>query len=519
MSIKVLTPDEAINLIEDGDTLVVGGCASVCEPDQLLAALEARFVETGHPKDLTEIHPTMVGDRVGRGISVFSHPGMLKRIVGGSYVSQRAPEVRRMILDNEIEAYNLPMGALYSVLRAIGSGSPGYLTEVGIGTFVDPRHGGGKLNTCTTEDIVSLVEIAGKEYLFYKSFPVNVVFIRGTQADEKGNIAMDEEAAILDMFGLALAGKACGGKVIAQVKRIVKAGSLDPRLVQVPGHMVDAVVLSPSQKQSSAYDCNPSWSGSARERTPRFEPAILNERAIVLRRAALELRKGQLVNIGFGLPGALPRTAIEEGIFDSVTFSVEHGMIGGIPASAVSNVFPAAVNPEVLVDTAQQFSIYDGGLLDISFLGFAQFDQHGNVNVSKFASAIPGCGGFIDITHKTKKIVFCGTFTSGGLEVEIGSCGVRVVQEGKIQKIVDNVEQITFNGKLAAAKGQEVLYVTERAVFQLTEAGPVLTEIAPGIDLKQDILAKIDFPIGVSDDLRQMDNRIFRAGSMGLTLS
>lgn len=519
LSVKVLSSKEAVGLIKDGDTLVVGGCASVCEPDALLAALEERFVETGHPRDLTEVHPTMVGDRVGRGISVFSHPGMLKRIIGGSYVSQRAPEVRRMIFDNEIEAYNLPMGALYFLLRAIGSGSPGYLTEVGIGTFVDPRCGGGKLNTCTTEDLVTLVEIAGKEYLMYKSFPVDVVFIRGTAADENGNISMDEEAASLDMFGLALAGKACGGTVIAQVKRLVKAGSLDPRLVRVPGHMVDAVVLSPSQRQSSAFDYNPSWSGGARECITRLDPLPLDEHKVILRRAALELRKGQLVNIGFGLPGTLPRIAIEEGIFDSITFSIEHGMIGGIPSSTLTSVFPAAVNPEVIVDTAQQFSVYDGGLLDITFLGFAQFDRHGNVNVSKFASAIPGCGGFIDITHKTRRIVFCGTFTAGGLEVAVDTSGVKVVKEGAIRKIVGDVEQVTLNGELAAAKGQEILYVTERCVFKLTQEGPVLVEIAPGIDLERDIISLVEFPIPVSEDLRTMDARIFQPGRMELSKS
>lgn len=300
LSLQVLSPEDAVGLIKDGDTLVVGGCASVCEPDALLAALEKRFVETGHPRDLTEVHPTMVGDRIGRGISIFGHAGMLKRIIGGSYVSQRAPEVCRMILDNEIEAYNLPMGALYFLMRAIGAGSPGYITDVGIGTFVDPRFGGGKLNTRTTEDLVTLIEISGKEYLMYKSFPIDVVFIRGTAADEHGNISMDEEASVLDMFGLALAGKASGGKVIVQVKRLAKAGSLDPRLVKVPGHLVDVVVVNASQRQSSAFEYNPAWSGGAREWVIGPDILPLDARKVILRRAALELQKGQLSTLGLG---------------------------------------------------------------------------------------------------------------------------------------------------------------------------------------------------------------------------
>lgn len=513
---EILKPKEAVQFIKDGDSVVVGGSASVGEPDAILFALEEYYKETGHPKKITEIHPTVVGDQKGRGTSIFRHPGMLKRIIGSSYITARIPEICRMIDDNEIEAYNLPMGAIYHLLRLSASGTPGYITDIGIGTFVDPRFGGGKLNKCTKEDIIELIKINGKEYLFYKELPIDVAIIRGTVSDEKGNISMKEEATPLDMFGLALAAKSSGGKVIVQVKRLAEKGTLDARLINIPSSLVDYVVINPLQKQSSVYDYNPSWCGEEKEYIKEFNFLSLDIRKIILRRAAMELKKGQLVNIGSGINGLIPLIAIEEDIIDLITFSVEHGMIGGIPSSAVTKVFPAAINPEAIIDTSQQFGIYDGGLLDISFLSFAELDSKGNVNVSKFANSIPGCGGFIDIVHKTKNIVFCSSFSAGGLNAEIKNNKLKIINEGKISKIVNKVQQISFNGDLALYKKQNILYVTERAVFKLTKKGLEIIEIAPGIDLEKNILSLINFPISISENLRIMDKTIFNNANIGL---
>jgi len=514
--LEILSPKEAVQYINDEDTVVVAGTASICEPDAILSALEERYIETGHPKDLTEIHPTVVGDRKGRGTSIFRHPGMLKRIIGSSYITKRTPELCKMINDNKLEAYTFPMGAIYHLLRMMSIGAPGYITDVGIETFVDPRLGGGRLNECTKEDLINLIELNGKKYLYYKRLPIDVAIIRGTVADGKGNISMKEEAAYLDMFGLALAAKSSGGKVIAQVKRLAQSGNLDPRLIKVPSHLIDVVVVHPSQKQSSIYDYNPSWCGEEKEFIKEFRPLSLNANKVILRRAAMELKKNQLVNIGSGINGLFPLIAIEENLMDLITFSVEHGMIGGIPASAMTDIFPAAINPDVILNTAQQFSIYDSGILDISFLSFAEIDSQGNVNVSKFADSIPGCGGFIDITHKTKNIVFCSAFSAGGLKTEITEDGLNIIKEGRVPKIVNKVQQISCSGEQAILKNQNILYVTERAVFKLTKNGLKLVEIAPGIDLKKDILSNINFPISISKNLRKIDKRIFNPDKMGL---
>jgi len=520
--LKVLNPREAVEYINDGDTVVVGGASGVCEPDVILSALEQRFLKKGHPKNLTEIHPAVVGEREGRGQSIFSHPGMLKRIIGSAYINERAPELCRMINNNEIESYNFPMGAMYHIMRMMSIGFPGYITDIGLGTFIDPRFGGGKLNECTKEDLVELIEINKKEYLYYKQLPIDVAILRGTVADEKGNISMREEPIPLDMFGLALATKFCGGKVLVQVRDLAQNGSLDPRFIKIPSHLVDFVIVDSLQKQSSkqSSSCSRNFSlcREGRGWIKDYKPLPLDIRKVILRRAAMELRKGQLVNIGAGINAKLPLIAIEEDVMDFITFSVEHGMIGGIPARAITDIipFPVSFNPEAILDTAQQFSIYDAGLLDISFLSFAELDSQGNVNVSQYSDKIPGCGGLIDITHKAKNIVFCGTFSAKGLKVEINRKGLKLIKEGRIFKIVDKVQRISFSGEQALLKGQNILYITERAVFKLTREGLKLVEIAPGIDSKKNILSNIPFPISISKNLCTMNRIIFNPNKMGL---
>ncbi|MCR4427422.1 MAG: acyl CoA:acetate/3-ketoacid CoA transferase, partial [Firmicutes bacterium] len=364
-----------------------------------------------------------------------------------------------------------------------------------------------------------IINIDGEEWLLYKRFPIDVALIRGTVADENGNLTVDKEMGILEALPLAMAAKNSGGIVIAQAEYIAQRNTLHPKDVRVPGVLVDYVVIGRPENhlQTQVTYFNPGLSGDIRVPVDRIPPLPLDAKKIIGRRAALELRPGAVVNLGVGIPAAVASVAAEEGVSDQFTLTTELGVFGGVPAYGLD--FGASYNSEAMIEHSSMFDFYDGGGLDVTFVGLAQVDRHGNVNVSKFASAIPGCGGFIDITHKTRRIVFCGTFTAGGLEVAVDTSGVKVVKEGAIRKIVGDVEQVTLNGELAAAKGQEILYVTERCVFKLTQEGPVLVEIAPGIDLERDIISLVEFPIPVSEDLRTMDARIFQPGRMELSKS
>ncbi len=514
---EFLSADQAVRLIPNGATLTIGGTGAVLEPDLVLAALERRFIETGEPRDLVNVNPMCPSDRPGEGgLNVLAHDGMLRRIIGGSYLAKRHPGIIRMIRENRVEAYNLPMGTMIQWFTAVGAGKPGVLTQIGIGTFVDPRVEGGRLNARTTENLAEVLTLRGKEYLFYPTFPVDVALIRGTTADEVGNISMEEEPNTLGMADIAMAARNSGGKVIAQVKRVAKRGSLDPRLVRVPATLVDVVVVNPHQTQLTPTTLdvrggyNPALCGEARVPFDSIPPLPLDGKKVILRRAARELRRGDVVNLGAGLATELPLVALEEGILERVTFTNEHGIFGGLMGTAIGTTFVVALNAEAIMDSTFQFNFYDGGGLDITFLGVGQLDGAGNNNVSRFGVDIPGCGGFHNITDRARRIVFCTFFTAGGLEVEVTDGQLKILREGKHPKLVERVEQLTFNAARAFAKGQQVLYVTERAVFRLTADGLTLVEAAPGVDVERDIRARMRCPLRLAPDVRPMEVALFR---------
>lgn len=510
---RVLSAAEAATLVPDGATVMITGSGGgLMDADYTYGAVEQRFLAEGHPRDLTLVHVTGIGNRAEQGVSRFAHPGMTRRVIGGHW--GWSPEMVRLALEEEIEAYNLPQGILSVIGREIAAGRKGVITPVGLQTFVDPRVDGGKLNNRTREDIVELIELDGEQLLFYRAFPIDVAIIRCTTADEQGNLSVEHEAANLNVLSAAQAAHNSGGVVIAQVKRLATHGSLRARDVKVPGCLVDAVVVNPDQWQTSAGFYNPSFSGEVRVPLAQIEPPAFDVRKVVARRAAMELRPGLMVNLGFGIADGVANIAAEEDLISSLTFSVEQGIVGGIPAKG--DIFGAGYNPEAIVDDPYQFDFYHGGGLDMAFLGMAQVDRQGNINVSRFGRNLPGCGGFIDISQNAKEVVFCGTFTTGGLKMEIRNGELKIAQEGKVNKFVPKVEHITFSGNRARECRQKVLYVTERAVFELEDEGVTLREIAPGIDLEHDVLDRMGFKPRMPHPPREMDPRIFQAALMGL---
>lgn len=511
---KQKTVEEAVSMIKDGSVVAVEGFVGVGHPEEITSGMEKIFLEKGAPRDLTLIYAAGQGDTKDRGLNHLAHEGLLKRIIGGHWAL--APKLQKMALENKVEAYNLPQGVIAQLFRDIAAKKVGVITHVGLKTFIDPRVEGGKLNEVTKDDIVKVVNIEGKERLFYPSIPIDVAILRATYADEKGNLSMEKEAATLEAVSMAQAAKNSGGIVIAQVESIVKAGSLDPKLVKIPAFYVDAVVVAKPENHTQTFGevYNPSYTGDVKVPVDAVKPMAMNERKIISRRAAMELTPDVAVNLGIGLPEGIANVANEEGIGDMMTLTVEAGPVGGVPAGGQS--FGASTNVDCILDEPYQFDFYDGGGLDIAFLGLAQCDKAGNVNVSKFGPKIAGCGGFINITQNSKKVVYCGTFTAGGLKVEVKDSKLVIKQEGRTKKFIPQVEQITFSGDYAKESGQQVMYITERAVFELRAEGLVLTEIAPGMDLEKDVLALMDFKPIVAKDLKTMDARIFREEVMGL---
>jgi len=505
---QVITPQQAAALIKDGSTVALSGFGLACVNEETLIAVEERFLAEAAPRDLTVVHASAVGNRRDKGMSHWGHRGLIKRWIGGIAIA--SPGLAKLIQEDGCQAYNLPQGVITQLYREIAAKRPGVITKVGLGTFVDPRVEGARMSPSSTDDVVQVIELAGEEWLFYPSFPVDVALIRGTVADEHGNLTLEHEGLKLEVLPIAQAARNSGGIVIAQVESIAAAGSLDPNLVKVPGILVDYLVVSQPENhfQTENTHYNPSFSGQLRVPLEAITPIPLSERKVIARRSAMELRPGAVLNLGVGIPCDVGTVAAEEGISDQIMLTTEAGAIGGVPAGLKD--FGHAYNPEALVDMHSQFDFYDGGGLDCAVLGLAQADRHGNVNVSKFNGRVAGCGGFIDICQSAKTLIFAGTFTAGGLEVEVAGGEVKVVTEGKAHKFLLDVEQITFSGTYAAQRGQRVLYVTERAVLQLVDGVMTVIEVAPGIDLQRDVLDQMDFTPAVSPTLSPMPAGLFR---------
>ena len=510
---KVVTADEAVALVQDEDVVASSGYGGNGTPEALFEALEKRFVENAAPRGLTLIWAGGQGDGRSRGLNHFGHEGLLKRTIGGHY--GLIPSIERLALEDKIEAYNIPEGVLTHLYRDIAAGKPGTLSRVGIGTFVDPRIEGGKVNKAAKDDIVELFELGGEEVLFFKAFPINVALIRGTTADPEGNVTMEKEALRLETLALAMAARNSGGIVLCQVERIAEGGSLEARRVRVPGVLVDAVVVAEPEQHMQTYrtDYNPGLSGELRVPIDTIPSLPLDEKKVIARRAALELLPNSIINLGLGLPDSVGVVAAEERVQDLVTLTVDPGIIGGVPLGGED--FGAALNFDAAIDHPYEFDFIDGGGLDMACLGFAECDGAGNINASRFGKRLSGCGGFINISQNSKKVVFVGTFTSGGFKAEVKDGAMVIHQEGKFRKFVDAVGQITFSGAVAAKQDQDVLYVTERCVFRLTPDGLALAEVAPGVDAERDILRQLPFaPVG--DAPEPMDPAIFQPESMGL---
>ena len=516
---KQITAAEAVALVRDGMTFSFSGFVACALPEELLIGLEERYLSTGSPKDLSVFYAGAPGCGDERGANHLAHAGMIRRLHGGHV--GLAKQLGPMISRNEFPAYLVPQGVNVHLLRAIAGGKPGVVTSVGLKTYCDPRLEGCRANEAAQSDsVVELITLGGKEYLFYKGFPIDVCFIKASTADEDGNITLEREGLFDEVFELAAATKNTGGKVVVLVERVVQRGTLNAKDIKIPGILVDGIVEGTPDmaRQSYAKDSyDPSWACEVRipvQEAPK--PLPLNERKICARRAAMEIRPGAFINFGIGVPQDIASVLSEEGVADQVVASVESGVIGGVPSGGLG--MGTADNPVAMIKHPEMFDLYDGGSLDATFLGAAEIDRRGNVNVTKFNGRMVGPGGFVNISQNTPKVCFCGTFTAGGFQCTVEDGRLILVQDGKTVKFKSAVEQVSFSGDFARETGQEILYITERAVFRLTEAGVTLTEIAPGVDLNRDILARMDFQPVVAEDLRLMDARIFQDGPMGLAL-
>ena len=512
---KIIPSEEVGALVEDGATITVSSSSGLGCPDLVLRRIGEYFAATGHPRDVTSLHPIAAGDMYGiDGIDHLARRGLLKRILAGSYPSgpssMESPEIWRMIHEDEVEAYNIPSGVLFDMHRDGVAGRPGSLTSVGMDTFADPRRNGCKMNAATTEDIVTVERVQGRDWLFFPAVHPDVAIVRGTTGDEVGNISMEHEGAYLGAVDQAMATKANGGIVIAQVKRTTKAGSIPPQQVHIPSMLVDYVVRDPDQMQTTETTYDPAISGEIRRPGTVAQPVPFGPEKVIARRAARELQAGRRVNLGFGISALVPHVLAETDEEDTVTWAIEQGAVGGLPLTGFA--FGCAANPQAIVPSPQQFSFFQGGGLNQSLLSFMQVDGAGNVNVSKLAAkphVTAGCGGFVDIVHGTPNLVFCGMFRAGGLDIDIEGGQLHIKHEGRHAKFVPSVEHVTFSGAWGLARDKNVLYVTERGVFRLTTRGIELVEVAPGIDPQRDIQDQAEIEITISPELREMDSRLF----------
>ena len=517
-----ITAKEAVKWIADGSTLCTIGMTMVSASETILKEIERSFLEEGHPRDLTFFHTCgQAAMKTPFGMTHLAHEGLLRRVIGGHW--GQSPEMMELISGNKIEAYNLPQGQMANMFHSMALREPGKISKIGLGTFVDPRIEGGKMNQKTKEcghDVVAIVNIDGEEYIQYKEVPINTLVFRGSYADENGNISTAREAMVLEILPAVMAAKRWGGKVICQVEHIVQAGTIPPKEVVVPGVLVDAVVVADDpfteHRQTYSWYYDPSYSGEVRVPASASAPLPLTVRKAIGRRALMQLQPNSIINIGTGIPNdVIGPIVAEENISDSVTVTVESGVYGGVPAASID--FGISRNAQALISHDRQFEYYTGVGIDFTFMGAGQMDRHGNVNVTRMGDRAPGAGGFIDITSTARNVVFCSTFTGGNLKVDFDTdTGLRIVQEGKFQKLVNDVQQISYNGKLAKQRGQNMWYVTERAVFKLEENGPVLIEIAEGIDLQKDVLDQMGFVPAIAEDLKRTPTWLYKEGACGL---
>ncbi len=508
---KLCKAEDAVNLIEDGQTVVSSGFVGSAHPEALTSVLEKRFLETDSPRDLTLVYAAGQGDGKTRGTNHFAHKGLLKRVIGGHW--GLAPKLGALATEGLIEAYNFPQGVICQLFRDIAAGRPGCITHIGLETFIDPKNNGGRINNISKEPLVERIELGGKDWLWYKSFPIHIALIRGTAADPFGNIVMHEETIIGEVLPIAQAVHNCGGKVIVQVQKILDK-PVSPQSVRVPGILVDHIVIAEPEKHQQTFDeqYNRGYCESLPDDSSQrilIEPMAMGPRRIIAARALQEIMDNAIANLGIGMPEDIGRIAAEYGALDRFTLTLESGPIGGIPAVGLS--FGASLYPQAIIDQPAQFDFYDGGGLDFAALGAAEIDSKGNVNVSKFANKLPGVGGFVNITQTAKKLVFCSTMTAGGLDILYSNNNLIIKNEGKINKFVQEVEQVSFSAFRSIELGQEVLYITERAVFRLTKEGLELIEVAPGIDIKHQVIDVMGFK-PLINNVKIMPKEIFSSG-------
>jgi propionate CoA-transferase len=512
--VKFINAKEAANLINDGSAVAISSFTAISMAEDIIVAIEKKFIHEHHPNDLFIFHISGVGDYKKRGLSHFSHEGLIKTIVGSHVFA--SPGIIPLIDENKIASYCLPQGVASHLTRSMAGGEDGLLTKIGLNTFADPRQDGCKMNNACDKDIVDLIKIGNKEYLFYRSFKFDFCLLKGSIADEDGNISFENEPVLLEQLELAAATKVSGGKVIVQVHKKVKNKELNPRNIKIPAHFVDYIVIGSKENTFQTHlfkEYHPELTGEERIDLESIPPKPLDIRKVCGRRGVFEIKKDFLVNIGGGFSESVASVAAEEGIDDQFLFSVESGIIGGVP---VEGGIGLSYNPDVILRQPESFDLYNGGCLDMSFLGCAQIDEKGNVNVSKFAGKIIGPGGFINITQNTKNICFLGSFTSGKSEIIVNNGNLQIIKDGNVKKFVKKVEQITFSGIDAIKRKQNILYITERCVFHLSEEGLVLIEIAPSIDIKKDILDKMEFVPIISKNIKTMDIRIFKKDKMNI---
>lgn len=519
-----ITAREAANLLRDGDTVTVSSSSGLGCPDAVLKGIGERFAETGTPRDLTSVHPIAAGDTSGiGGVDHIAAEGLLTRIIAGSLPSgpssSEPPLIWQRVEAETIDAYNIPSGVLYQMHRAGAVNQPGVRTRVGIDTFIDPTHQGARMNKQTPEGFVTRTNTGGETYLEFPPIRPNVAIIRATTADEHGNLSYEEEASRLGALDLAYAAHNCGGIVIAQVKRTVEGGSIPTQQVHVPGILVDVIVEDSDQQQTTNTVYDPAISGEVRRPISELDPVPFSLEKIMARRAALELRAGETVNLGFGVSALIPHILVEEDLFGSVDWAIEQGAVGGVPL--LDFVFGVSQNADAIMQSSDQFTLLQGAGFQRTFLSFLEIDMQGSVNVHYLPGrrhVTAGVGGFADITSAAEEIVFVGSFTAGRRNIQIEDGALNILEDGKHCKFVDSVQQVTFSGPQALSNGQRVTYVTERCVIELRDEGLTVVEIAPGIDLKRDILEQSEFELLVPEPPTVMDTRLFDEALMRLEL-